>query len=38
MVGGQELAGPEKEEAGAGSQENMEEILGLSEGNHPALL
>ena len=38
VAGGEELAGPEEEEAGAGSQENMEEVLGVSEGNHPTLL
>ena len=38
VAGGEELAGPEEEEVGAGSQENMEEVLGVSEGNHPTLL
>ena len=38
VVGCEKLAGPEEEEIRAGSPTNMEEVLGLSEGNRPALL
>ena len=38
VVGCEELAGPEEEEIGAGSPTNMEEVLGVSKGNRPALL
>ena len=38
VVGCEKLAGPEEEEIRAGSPTNMEEILGVSEGNRPALL
>ena len=38
VVGCEKLAGPEEEEIRAGSPTDMEEVLGLSEGNRPALL
>ena len=38
VVGGEELAGPEEKEVGAGPEKNVEEILGLFEGHGSAFL
>lgn len=38
MAGGQELAGSQKEEVGAGSAQEVEALLGLSEGDGAVVL
>ena len=38
VAGGEELAGAEEEEVGAGSKTHMEEVLGLLEGNRHTFL
>lgn len=38
MAGGQELAGSQEEEAGAGSAQEVEALLGVSEGDGAVVL
>lgn len=38
VADGEELADPQEEESGAGTQADLEEILGVPQGHHVALL
>ena len=38
MAGGEELANSQEAKGGAGAEADLEEVLGVSEGHHAALL